>query len=33
MTKQVVYELIPGRYDGYFPVSKVDLSNPHHGQS
>lgn len=33
MTRQVVYELIPGRYDGYFPVSKVDLSNPHHGQS
>ncbi len=33
MTKQVVYELIPGRYDGYFPVSKVELSNPHHGQS
>ncbi|TFZ67695.1 gluconate 2-dehydrogenase subunit 3 family protein [Hymenobacter sp. UV11] len=32
MTKQVVYELIPGRYDGYFPVSKVDLANPHHGQ-
>lgn len=32
MTKQVVYELIPGRYDGYFPISKVDLANPHHGQ-
>lgn len=32
MTKQVVYELIPGRYDGYFPVSKVDLAKPHHGQ-
>lgn len=32
MTKQVVYELIPGRYDGYFPVSKVDLSKSHHGQ-
>jgi len=32
MTKQVAYELIPGRYDGYFPVSKVDLSNPRHGQ-
>ncbi len=32
LTKQVAYELIPGRYDGYFPVSKVDLSKPHHGQ-
>ena len=33
MTKQVVYELVPGRYNGYFPVRKVDLSNPRHGQS
>lgn len=33
MTTQVLYELIPGRYDGYFPVSKVDFSKPHHGQS
>jgi hypothetical protein len=33
MTKQVVYELVPGRYDGYFPISKVDLAVPHHGQS
>jgi hypothetical protein len=33
MTKQVVYELVPGRYDGYFPVSKVNLAVPHHGQS
>jgi hypothetical protein len=33
MTKQVLYELVPGRYDGYFPVSKVDLAVPHHGQS
>ena len=33
MTKQVVYELVPGRYNGYYPASKVDLANPHHGQS
>lgn len=33
MTKQVLYELVPGRYNGYFPVSKVDLKIPHHGQS
>jgi hypothetical protein len=33
MTKQVVYELVPGRYDGYFPMSKVNLAVPHHGQS
>lgn len=33
MTKQVVYELVPGRYNGYYPVSKVDLANPRHGQS
>jgi hypothetical protein len=33
MTKQVVYELVPGRYNGHYPVSKVDLANPRHGQS
>jgi len=33
MTKEVVYELVPGRYNGYYPVSKVDLAIPHHGQS
>ncbi|MGI4835187.1 MAG: gluconate 2-dehydrogenase subunit 3 family protein [Janthinobacterium lividum] len=33
MTKQVLYELVPGRYDGYFPVSEVNLAVPHHGQS
>jgi len=33
MTQQVVYELVPGRYDGYFPLSKVNLAVPHHGQS
>jgi hypothetical protein len=32
-TKEVVYELVPGRYDGFFPVSKVNLAVPHHGQS
>jgi hypothetical protein len=33
MTKEVVYELVPGRYNGHYPVSKVDLANPRHGQS
>jgi len=33
MTKQVVHELVPSRYNGYYPVSKVDLANPRHGQS
>lgn len=33
MTKEVVYELVPSRYNGYYPVSKVDLAIPHHGQS
>jgi hypothetical protein len=33
MTKEVVYELVPGRYNGYFPVSKVNLAIPRHGQS
>ena len=33
MTKEVVYELVPSRYNGYFPVSQVNLAVPHHGQS
>jgi hypothetical protein len=33
MTKEVVYELVPGRYNGHYPVSKVDFANPRHGQS
>jgi hypothetical protein len=33
MTKEVVYELVPSRYSGYYPVSKVDLAIPRHGQS
>jgi hypothetical protein len=33
MTKEVLYELVPGRYNGYYPVSKVNLAVPHHGQS
>ncbi len=33
MTKEVVYELVPGRYNAHYPVSKVDLANPRHGQS
>ena len=33
MTREVVYELVPSRYNGHYPVSKVDLANPRHGQS
>lgn len=33
MTKEIAYELVPSRYNGYYPVSKVDLANPRHGQS
>jgi len=33
MTNQVVYELVPSRYDGYFPTKNVDLSKKHRGQS
>lgn len=33
MTKEVLYDLVPGRYNGHYPVSKVDLAVPHHGQS
>ena len=33
MTKEVVYELVPSRYHGYFPVSQVNLAVPGHGQS
>ena len=33
MTKEVIYELVPSRYNGYYPVSKVDLALPRHGQS
>lgn len=28
MTRQLVYELVPGRYSGYFPVSKTRFSTP-----
>ena len=32
-TTQVLYELVPSRYNGYYPVAKVDLTKPRHGQS
>ena len=33
MTKEVVYELVPGRYNGRYLVSNLDFANPRHGQS
>ncbi|OUJ70203.1 gluconate 2-dehydrogenase subunit 3 family protein [Hymenobacter crusticola] len=33
MTQEVVYELVPSRYNGYFPTKKLDLARKHHGQS
>ena len=33
MTKEVVYELVPSRYNGYFPVSQLNLAVLRHGQS
>ncbi|MFD1872669.1 gluconate 2-dehydrogenase subunit 3 family protein [Hymenobacter bucti] len=33
MTREVLYDLVPGRYNGHYPVSKVNLAVPHHGQS
>lgn len=33
LTNQVVYDLVPSRYDGYFPTKNVDLSKKHRGQS
>lgn len=33
MTQQVVYELVPGRYNGYFPVRNLRVAKPTHGQS
>lgn len=33
MTKEIKYELVPSRYNGYYPVSKLALANPRHGQS
>lgn len=29
MTKEVIYELVPGRYNGYFPVSKLKNAPKH----
>ncbi len=31
MTNVVVYELVPGRYNGYFPANKLKSANPHNG--
>ncbi|AWM32589.1 gluconate 2-dehydrogenase subunit 3 family protein [Hymenobacter nivis] len=33
LTQQIVYELVPSRYNGYFPIKDVNLSKSHHGQS
>lgn len=33
LTNQIVYELVPSRYNGYFPVKDVNLSKKHNGQS
>jgi len=33
LTNQIVYELVPSRYNGYFPLNNVNLSKKHNGQS
>jgi hypothetical protein len=33
LTQQIVYELVPSRYNGYFPIKDVNLSKSRHGQS
>jgi hypothetical protein len=33
MTTQVVYELVPSRYNGYFPTKNLVLNKPRNGQS
>ncbi|MFD1469324.1 gluconate 2-dehydrogenase subunit 3 family protein [Hymenobacter caeli] len=33
LTTQIVYELVPSRYNGYFPVSKINLSKRRNGLS
>jgi hypothetical protein len=33
LTTQVVYELVPSRYNGYFPTKDVVLNKPRNGQS
>lgn len=33
MTTQVVYELVPSRYNGHFPTKDVVLNKPRNGQS
>lgn len=33
LTQQIVYELVPSRYNGYFSIKDVNLSKSHHGQS
>jgi hypothetical protein len=31
LTTHVVYELVPGRYNGYFPTKDLDFAHPSHG--
>lgn len=31
LTTHIVYELVPSRYNGYFPTKDLDLANPSHG--
>jgi hypothetical protein len=31
MTNVMVYELVPSRYNGYFPANKLKSANPHNG--
>ncbi len=33
LTNEIVYELVPSRYNGYFPIKDVNLSKKHDGQS
>ena len=33
LTQEVVYELVPSRYNGYFPTKNLDLAHKRHGQS
>ncbi len=33
LTTQIVYELVPGRYNGYFPIKNIKSPNHRNGQS
>lgn len=33
LTTQIVYELVPGRYNGYFPIKNIKSSQNRNGQS